>query len=81
MEKQSKAKQSESLMGNTNAKRSEYEGKVVRLSGADTGLLYDFFATEGNMDPSTADFGNAIHYALIKVYGRKVEDEERNYIV
>ena len=71
-----KGKQSETLQGNTNAKRGEHSGRVIRLSVADTDLLYDFFASEGNSNPSSIDFVNAMHYALVQTYGRKLEDQQ-----
>lgn len=71
-----KAKQSEKLQGNQNARTSEHGSKVVRLIGADVDLLYDFFASEGNMDPTARDFANAIHYALVQVYRRKMENDQ-----
>ena len=61
---------------NDNAQKYEHEGRVVRLSGGDTDLLYDFFATEGKANPSTADFKIAVHYAIVQVYGRRVEDQK-----
>lgn len=75
-----KAKQSEKLRGNQNAKTSEHGSKVIRLSGVDVDLLYDFFASEGNIDPSMIDFAHAIHYAITQVYGRKLENEQANIL-
>jgi hypothetical protein len=75
-EKSTKGKQSEKLKGNQNARTSEHGSMVVRLMGTDVDLLFDFFASEGNMDPTSADFAHAIHYALGQVYSRKIEHDQ-----
>lgn len=71
-----KGKQSAALIGNTNALKFEKGTKVIRLSGTDTELLFDFFASEGNLDPTPHDFTMAVHYAISRVYGRKLEDDQ-----
>jgi hypothetical protein len=65
-----------SLQGNHNARTSEHGSKVVRLKAADVDLLFDVFASEGNINPTAHDFANAIHYALVQVYRRKVENDQ-----
>ncbi len=65
-----------SLQGNHNARTSEHGSKVVRLKAADVDLLFAVFASEGTMDPTAHDFANAIHYALVQVYGRKLERDQ-----
>ena len=65
-----------SLQGNQNASKSDHGSKVVRLKAVDVDLLFDFFASEGNVDPTGHDFANAIHYALMQVYGRKIERDQ-----
>ena len=65
-----------SLQGNHNARTSKHGSKVVRLKAADVDLLFDFFVSEGNLDPTAHDFANAIHYALVQVYGRKIERDQ-----
>ncbi len=68
-----KAKQAKSLLGNQNARKSKNGSKVIRLSASDVDLLVDFFASEGHMAPATSDFSDAVHYAIMQVYGRQVE--------
>lgn len=76
VEKSTKGKQSEKLLGNQNARTSEHGSMVVRLMGTDVDLLFDFFASEGNMDPTSTDFAHAIHYAIAQVFGRKIEHDQ-----
>lgn len=62
--------------GNENAKLGKHSGVVIRLNVVSTDLLYDFFASEGNAEPTREDFQNAVYYALRQVYGRKLEEDE-----
>jgi len=75
-----KGKQSEKLLGNQNARTSDNGSKVIRLRGADVDLLVNFFATEGNLIPTSTDFSHAIHYAIVQVYRRKIEHDQANIL-
>lgn len=59
---------------NQNAKAGKHSGIIIRLNVASTDLLCEFFASEGNPDPSREDFQNAVYYALRQVYGRQREN-------
>lgn len=62
--------------GNKNAKQGKHSGVVIRLNVPSTDLLCEFFASEGNPEPSREDFQNAVYYALKQVYGKRLEDDE-----
>lgn len=61
--------------GNQNAKQGKHSAVVIRLNVASTDLLCEFFASEGNPEPTREDFQNAVYYALRQVYGKQLEDQ------
>ena len=63
--------------GNQNARvNGRHPGMVVRLRTPDVDLLYDFFALEGNVEPTRLEIQDAVAYAIRQVYGRRIEDNE-----
>jgi hypothetical protein len=62
--------------GNKNAKRNKHLGVLLRINGPTTDLIYDFLASEGNINPSVQEIKDAIYYAIRQVYGRKLEEQE-----
>lgn len=63
-------------VGNQNARLGEHSGTTIRLNVATIDLLYEFFASEGNVEPSREDIQNAVYYAIRQVYGRQLEDQK-----
>ncbi len=62
--------------GNQNARvNGKHPGMVVRLKTPTVDLLYEFFALNGNPEPTRVQIQDAIDYAVLQVYGRKLEDE------
>lgn len=59
--------------GNTNAKIGVHPGIVIRLDVPATDLLYEYFASQGNPEPSRDDLQNAVYYALRQVYDKQME--------
>lgn len=59
--------------GNNNAKLGGHSGVIIRLNVASTDLLMEYFASQGNAQPSRIDIQNTVYYALQQVYGRPME--------
>jgi hypothetical protein len=63
--------------GNQNAKvDGKHPGMVIRLKTPTVDILCDFFALEGNTEPTREDIQNAVDYAVRQVYGRQVEEKD-----
>ena len=60
--------------GNKNAKAGKHPGLVIRLNVPTVDLLHDFFALEGNPEPTREEIQDAVAYAVRQVYGRKIEE-------
>jgi hypothetical protein len=61
-------------IGNQNAKAGKHSGLVIRLNVPTIDLLYDYFALEGNPEPTREEMQDAVAYAVRQVYGRKIEE-------
>lgn len=62
--------------GNKNAKvEGQHPSMIVRLKTPTIDLLMEYFALEGNAQPSRGEIQDAIDYAIRQAYGRKIEDQ------
>jgi hypothetical protein len=73
---QALAKKRGAPKGNQNARISRIGSVIIRLDATNANLLSDFFASEGNTDPTREDFQNAVYHAIRQIYGKKLEDDQ-----
>ena len=63
--------------GNQNARaKGNHPSMVIRLSTPTVDLLYEYFALEGNPEPTRQEMQDAVAYAIRQVYGRRIEDQQ-----
>lgn len=62
--------------GNQNARLGKHSGVIIRLNVASTDLLHEYFAMQGNAEPSREDLQHAVYYALQQVYGKPLERDK-----